>query len=328
MRVAIIGLGEVSSSHIGGLLANGQEIVAVCDIIYQKCQRVNEFYSLNASCYTDYKEMIDNERIDCVHVCTPHYLHAPMIVYALSKNVNVFTEKPLAISKEQLLDIEKAVKSSTAQLGVCQQNRYNKSTKYVLDFIKDKKVLASSGQLVWCRDKSYYSRGEWRGKWATEGGGVMINQALHTLDLLMLFTGFPKSVTASISNNSLKGVIEVEDTAFGLFECENGANFVMNATNASKYTFPVQIALATSEHKILIDGQSVFIDGELVDVKCDEIPLGKECWGAGHAIIIKDFYKKLQSGEKFELDFYEAQKVVKLILAMYESKGEKINVEL
>ena len=328
MKVAIIGLGSVSSSHIGAILCNGQEIVALCDIDYERCLKANETYLLNAKCYTNYKEMLDSETLDCVHVCTPHYLHAEMAVYALSKNVNAFVEKPVAITSEQLDEIEKALKNSSATLGVCQQNRYNESTKYLLDFIKDKEVISSCGHLAWCRDKEYYASGKWRGKWATEGGGVMINQALHTLDLLALFTGIPDFVTARISNDSLKGVIEVEDTAYGLFECSSGAKFTISATNASNYTFPVQIMLATKEHVAVLDGENLFINGVKIDVKRTEVPLGKECWGAGHTIIIRDFYNKLKSREKFDVDFYEAKKVVKLILAMYESKGEKIKISL
>ena len=327
MKVAVIGLGVISANHIEAILASGQEIVALCDVVKEKCENVIKSRSLTGvQVYTNYKEMLDSEEIDCVHICTPHYLHAEMVVYALNKNVNVFCEKPIAISKEQLAEIEKAVKSSTAQLGVCLQNRYNQSTKYVLDLIKDSKVVAASGLMAWGRGEKYYKSAEWRGKWATEGGGVMINQALHTLDLLMLFTDFPNYCTAHLSNNSLKDVIEVEDTAFGMFDFDDGRRFIINATNAALSTFSVQFSLATKDYLIYMAGENVIVNGKLAEIKPPEVKLGKECWGVGHFLIIEDFYKKLQNGERFEIDFYEARKVVDLILAMYSSNGEKIKL--
>lgn len=326
MRVAIIGLGAISVNHIFALKKANQEIVAICDIDEKKAIDANLREGLNAKVYTDYKEMLGVEKVDSVHICTPHYLHAEMIIYALSKNINVLCEKPLAINLEQLSEIKKAVSSSSAVLGVCQQNRYNLSSVKVKELIEGEEVISASGQLVWDRDEAYYKSGEWRGKWSTEGGGVMINQALHTLDLLQWFTGFPKYVTAKISNDSLKGVIEVEDTAYGLFELESGARFTMTATNASKYSFPVQIMLATKSKEIIIlDNNTLMVNGEIVKEEGKEV-VGKAVWGASHTTLVKDYYDKLKSGEKFPIDFSEAEKVVKLILAMYRSKGEKIEI--
>ncbi len=328
MRVAVIGLGAISVNHLSAIQNEKAEIVALCDIVYEKCKNTAEKLGLtNTKLYTDYKQMIDSEKLDVVHICTPHYLHAEMICYALNKNVNVFSEKPLAISYGQLAEIEKAVKSSKAILGVSQQNRYNPAVLYVKDYIKDKKVVSASGLLAWCRDKAYYNSGEWRGKWATEGGGVMINQALHTLDLLQWFTGFPKYCTATTSNLSLKDIIEVEDTAFGVFECENGSRFVVNATNSLNDSFSVQIMLHTDNDTILLDGENLYINGEKITVKQNGKIVGKSVWGASHFTIIKDFYEKIQSGKKFPLGYYEAEKVIKLILAMYASKGEKIEIK-
>lgn len=327
MKVAIIGLGEISKLHIDALIENNHQIVALCDIVPQKCQNAIKNYNLNANVYTDYKQMIDSENLDSVHICTPHYLHAPMIIYALNKNVNVLSEKPVAISKEQLSQIEIAVQNSKAQLGVCQQNRYNDAIVYAKEYFKDKEIKSGYGSLIWRRDAEYYASGEWRGKWATEGGGVMINQALHTLDVLQWFCGMPMTVTATINNHSLKKEIEVEDTAFGMFSLSNGGNFIMTATNSAKKTFPIIMTFATDDEVMQITTDNIILNGKFITKSDGQSAIGKEVWGTGHVKLIGDFYRKVQSGEKFAIDFYEAQKVVKLILAMYSSNGKEIQIQ-
>ena len=208
---SIIGLGAISPLHIRAILDRGQKITAICDVDSEKRQKVNAEFGLNAEEYGDYNALLASGKVDVVHVCTPHYLHAEIICAALGANVHVLCEKPLAINFEQLNDIEKAVKNSSATLGVCFQNRYNASVLYLKEFFKGKEITAATANLVWQRDEKYYASGAWRGKKQYEGGGVMINQAIHSLDLLQWFCGMPESVIAHCSNNSLQGVIRSEE---------------------------------------------------------------------------------------------------------------------
>ena len=329
MKAAVIGLGAISALHVNALKLRGIDVVALCDSVEERARKAVEEYGLNAKVYTDYKKLIDNEKLDVVHICTPHYLHAPISVYALNRNVNVLCEKPVAITEEQLDDIEAAVKSSKAVLGVCQQNRYNPSILYAKKYSEDKNLISAAGTLVWKRDAEYYGSGDWRGKKATEGGGVMINQALHTLDILQWFMGMPDSVIANVSDNSLRGIIEVEDTAFGMFKYKNNPDkdFIVNATNAAKYSFPVNISLSDGTHTVVIVGDNLIIDGEFVATEKGRPIFGKEVWGAGHTNLIKDYYDCLEQKRHFAIDFYEAKKVVKLILAMYGSNGAEKEIK-
>ena len=327
MRVGIIGIGAIAQLHIPALLNAGQNIVAICDIDSSKCLAAIEKFNLKANVYEDYKKMLDCEKLDAVHVCTPHYLHAQMVCYALNRNINVLCEKPIAISFEQLDDIREAVAKSTAQLGVCQQNRFKASMQFVKDYFKDKEITAASGYLCWQRDKKYYESGDWRGKKATEGGGVVINQALHTLDLLQWFCGMPISVIGHTVNDTLKDVIDVEETAFGIFKLKNGGRFVLNATNASATSFPITIMLHSKNDNAVIIDDNIILNGKFL-TKSDGLPLfGKEVWGVGHIVLIKDYYGALQSNKKFEIDFEEAKKVVILLLNLYQSNGEEIILE-
>ena len=326
MKVAVIGIGAISSAHISALLSSGQQIVALCDVQTQKCERANEQYNLSAKIYSDYKQMLDSESLDAVHICTPHYLHAEMVCNALRRNINVLCEKPLAINLEQLTDIENAVKSSSAQLGVCFQTRFNSSVLFVKDYLKDKQIECASSSLIWQRTAGYYAQAKWRGTWAQEGGGVMINQAIHGLDLLQWLCGMPESVLAHLSNVSLKDEIEVEDTAFCLFKMKNGAKIVVNATNAASFSFHVRYTFRASGHTVEIIDDNILIDGNLITKRGNYPIVGKEVWGTGHFDLIKNFYHCLKRGEKFSIGFEEGKNAVLLVLAIYRSNGCEIEI--
>ena len=326
MRVAVVGIGAIAPLHIRGIMGAGQEIVALCDIEKEKCVKANEEFGLYASVYSDFNEMIECETLDVVHICTPHYLHAPMTCACLDKGINVLSEKPVAINQKQLWEIELAVKNSKAQLGVCFQTRYNETTQYIKEFFKDKTITSAYANLTWCRDKDYYASGAWRGTWAQEGGGVMINQEIHSLDNLQWICGKPISVLAHVSNNSLKDTIEVEDTAFAIFGLENGGNFVPHATNASKFSFPVYLAFRSENDPVELSAENLIINGKCITKSNGQPIFGKDEWGSGHAILIKKYYNCLKNGEKFDIDFYEAKNAVELILKMYESHGNEIKV--
>lgn len=326
MRVGIIGIGAIAQLHIPALLNAEKDIAALCDIEIKKCHSAVEKFNLKAKCYSDYREMIEKERLDVVHICTPHHLHAEMICFALGKEVNVLCEKPIAISFDQLEEIKKAVEGSPAQLGVCQQNRFKASMRYVKEFFSDKEITSATGYLCWQRDKKYYESEAWRGKKTEEGGGVVINQALHTLDLLQWFCGMPTSVIGHTACDILKDVIDVEETAFGIFNLQNGGRFILSATNSNTTSFPIIIMLHSKSDNAVIVDDNIIINGRFV-TQSDGLPLfGKEVWGVGHIILIKEFYSALAEGREFDVNFEEAEKVVKLLLSLYESEGKEIKI--
>lgn len=326
-RIAIIGCGSICGNHIKSILESENTLCAVCDILPEQTERIKEKYSLgDLPVYTDYKEMIDTERPDSVHICTPHYLHAEMICYALSKDVNVLSEKPLFISLEQMEDIKKAVKATKAQLGVCHQNRYEENMLTLKRLTADG-VKGGGGFVLWNRNADYYNSASWRGTVAMEGGGVMINQALHTLDILQWICGMPKYVTAHTFCDTLKGVIEVEDTATARFELEDGTALTFFATNGAgcDLTPRLEFKLMNGE-TVVASNKLVTLNKEVVSGKEKESYEGKAVWGTGHAKLISDFYSAIREGRHFDIDFEEGSKVVRLILAMYRSNGERIEI--
>ena len=142
--------------------------------------------------------------------------------------------------------------------------------------------------------------------------------------MLIWLTNMPEYVTASVSNLSLKGVIEVEDTA--TLVCSGGADFSLHATNASNVSFPVSIKVIADGKLIEIRRNKVTIGDETYEFKDDGHVNGKPCYGTGHERLVVDFYDCIKTGRKFMLDGKEASKVIKVILATYKSHGEKIKI--
>jgi predicted dehydrogenase len=319
MRIAVIGLGVIGKVHIKVIKETDNELVAVCDTDQKKLSVFSEIAG-----YTDYLQMLDEVRPDIVHICTPHHCHTQMILESLKRNINVLCEKPICIRKEDISLILEAEKASNAQLGVCFQNRYNPTTVFAREFLKDRKICSCHGELKWRRDKTYYEQDAWRGKKQTEGGGVLINQALHTIDLLHYFCGMPKSVMAVCENRSLQGVIDVEDTATLAFYGKNNAT--MYATNSADKDYPVMITIRTEEDELRVLADGIYVNGEYKSCETDVAYYGKKIYGVGHRALIYDFYDCIQSGRKFAIDGKEAVKAVKIVLAAYESEGEEIRL--
>ena len=330
MRTGIVGCGAISQVHLDTLSESADtKLVACCDIDEKKAKAAAEQFG--ASVYTDLEEMLQKESIDVLHICTPHYLHIQMAQMAARYCVHIFTEKPPAITVKDakaLLEVEKSVR-----LGVCFQNRYNKENKYIKELLDDGAlgaVKGGRGMVFWKRTKAYYDTGAWRGKWETEGGGVLINQSIHTLDLLVYFLGQPISVQAKMSNYTMKDCIEVEDTFDAHIRFEKGTA-IFYATNAYEKDAPVQV-------EIVGDKGSVFTKGNRVELSLEEetarsFPVeqvnGKSYWGASHKECIFDFYSSLKNGTPFLNDYSNVYPTIQLMHSAYESakKGQEVIIK-
>ena len=319
MKIVISGMGVIGNVHLDVLGKAGVVPAAVCDIDTEKLKNIRGMRT-----YGDYISMLDEERPDVVHICTPHYLHAEMIIQALKRDVNVICEKPLCIKVDDIDRILEAEKTSKAQLGVCHQNRYNPNNTFVKEYLKDKNVTGGYGSVFWHRDEEYYAQAAWRGKKETEGGGVLINQALHTLDLLQWLIGMPDELAAELSNLSLTGCIEVEDTAAVI--CRGKTDFQLFATNAGCCDFPVSVTVKTDKEILNILPSKVLTGNAVYDFEKDKRVYGKCCYGTGHQALFADFYDCVKTGRKFLIDGEESSKVVKMILAAYRSNGKFVKI--
>ena len=322
MKIAIIGLGVIGRVHAEALSVLGTPASVLCDLDAAKAESARDTYAPNAKIYTDWEQMLREEKPDAVHVCTPHDLHAPMTVSALRQNIHVLCEKPLCIRREEIDAVLQAERESRATLGVCHQNRYNTINRFVKDFLSDQEVAGAHGSVVWKRTAEYYASAEWRGTQDREGGGVLINQALHTFDLLMWLFGEPESVAAVKDNLTLRSEIEVEDTV--AIRCFGKTDYSLFATVGSAVNLPVELNVRlTNKDHLLVLPKTVLLNGRVIAE--EEIrPLGKECYGDGHIRLIQDYYHCISNGLPFPINGIEAAKVIRMILGAYQSKGERI----
>ncbi len=332
LGTAIIGCGSISGVHLKAIAGlELAQLKAVVDVNESLAQKVAAEYGCDY--YTDYKEMLKRDDIQVVHICTGHYLHAPMTVDALKAGKHVLTEKPMAENEASAQTMLDAAKESTdVQLGVIFQNRYNPSSKRMKQAVESGefgKLLCMKGIVTWSRGPAYYET-EWKGKWATEGGGVLINQAIHTLDLLQWLGGDIASIKGSISNDSLKGVIEVEDSAHAFVQFKNDVKAVFYATNAYGKSTPIEVELIFENGVLSQRGDTLYLeqDGKQTvlaePVKND---LGEKAyWGVSHQFQIRDFYEHILEGKHFWIDGPEGYKAFRLVMDIYESSriGEKI----
>lgn len=323
-KAAIVGCGGISAVHAGVLdMMDNVQLVACADIRPERAEAMAAKYGLHA--YDSLEKMLDAEEIDVLHICTPHYLHVPMAAEAHRRGIHVFTEKPPAISWEQKKELFEMASDGGARIGVCFQNRYLDATrkiKALLDSGEAGRVKAIRGFVTWTRDEHYYLDSGWRGVLATEGGGALINQSIHTMDLMNWFMGRARSVEAFCTNRHLKGVIEVEDTVDALIDY-NGVPGVFYATTAYGANSPVLIELTCENLTVRMEESELTIrrPGKPVEREVFVRPAlpGKDYWGVGHHDCIADFYRSLEEDKPFQNDVPSIENTLDLMLSVYES---------
>jgi predicted dehydrogenase len=321
LRVGVIGLGDVSSVHINAIKLNEKaNLIAVCDIDETKANLVE-----GVNFYTDYNEMIENENLDCVHICLPHYLHYPVTESVVKKNINVLLEKPLCLNSEEVEKFNELDKKTDANICICLQNRYNETFKALQEIVKDKEIKAIKGTVIWRRDESYYTSKPWRGKLKYAGGGVMINQAIHTLDLMQLIGGEIESIKGNITN-LLDYDIEVEDSAIANIVFKNKARGMFISTIAYANNSSVEIEVICDRQKYVIRDNTLYkYEGEKCDVLAkDKLFKGsKHYYGSSHSHLIDNYYNSLINKTFDYVKVSDASNSIKIIDSIRNSSQEK-----
>ncbi|MFA5561763.1 MAG: Gfo/Idh/MocA family oxidoreductase [Eubacteriales bacterium] len=327
-RCAVIGCGSIAPLHCQGILDAQRELVALCDIRPKNAEKLGQKFAPEATLYTDYRQVLADPAIDAVHICTPHYLHAEMAISALAAGKHVFLEKPLAVSEEEMALIRQAESTSAGRLCVCFQNRFNDGTLAMAELLDQHGGAAyARAMLTWRRTAEYYQTSPWRGRMATEGGGVMINQAIHSLDLLLQLCGRPVGVSATTANHALRGVVTVEDTCEARITFEEGAVGLFYATTSYLTDAPLFLELVCRDGTVLtLLGERLQCNGEAVPVAdtATSQKIGKACWGNGHGRLISLFYDAVEHELPMPVSAASAAEAVSVLLACYRSEGQEI----
>jgi len=227
IRIAIIGTGNISPAHINGYLAfpGRCEIVALCDIVPEKCEQKKKEYGLiNASVFDSHKALLAGAEFDLVSICTPPFCHAEISIDCLDAGKHVIVEKPMAASLQECDMMIAAAEKSGKVFSVVAQNRFRDpiwNLKRVLDSGMIGKIVHAQIDSHWWRGHCYYDLW-WRGLWEKEGGGCTLNHAVHHIDMLGWMMGLPEDVCAVLTNTSHDNA-EVEDLSVAVLRYSDGA---------------------------------------------------------------------------------------------------------
>lgn len=348
-RIGIIGWGMIAKMHAKAIEAMG---TATLWGIYcrdpQKAKTISKAYSCKV--FTDLEEFLDSDELDIVTIATPSGAHLEPIIRAAKKGKHIICEKPLEITSARVLEAEKVARENGVLLGGIFNRRFNPAVAALKEAVEHQRfgtISLCEVQVKWFRDQAYYDSAAWRGTWALDGGGVLMNQAIHTIDLLIHFMGMPKRLSASVSTLTHQH-IEVEDTAVAILEFKNGAKGVIQASTStySSGGRPAEIQISgdsgavilTDEHFKLWDfKESMPMDEK---VEAEMIMGAKQALGAndpshinyrGHQLNFENFVAAVAGTEHLRITSQEALQSVTLINAIYESarsEGKWIDINV
>lgn len=331
-NAVIIGCGAISHVHAAAIAGlEHASLYGVCDIVPERSRSLAESHGCHS--YTDIGQVLGDDQVDSIHICTPHYLHAPMSVMAAQAGKHIVLEKPAAMNLAEFQTVHEAVSNSGVNCCVILQNRYNPSVAAARRWI-DEGMLGQmrgiKGFLTWKRSAEYYRGSNWRGRLATEGGGLLINQAVHMLDMLFFLGGEIESVKGNTDTRVLRDVIEVEDTAEATLYYKDGKTGLFYGTNGYSSNSPFFIEM-DFEGGLLryMDGQLILVaDGKQEVVASDQsATIGKSYWGDSHRTLIQHFYDSFHgdtacAGQRYT-DLSDAACSMQLLDAIYASSASR-----
>lgn len=322
IRTSIVGLGDISSVHLQAIKSlPGACLTAACDIDPEKKKLLKD----DVHFYTDMDRMLAEEKPDCVHICLPHYLHYPAALKAAQAGVNIFAEKPLAMDMDEARKYMKLEEAYGVKICISLQNRVNPTTiclKQMLDSGDYGAVTGMRGVVTWYRNREYFEVKPWRGSMKLAGGGCMMNQSVHTLDLMQYLAGSPISQIHGNVGQILDYGIEVEDTAVARIQFENGAAGLFMASIGNFDNQAVILDVRTEKAEFSIREGCLFqrLKGEEKLLASDEPPKGvKFYYGSGHGKLIRDFYSLLDTGEGALISPREAAASICMIESIVKS---------
>ncbi len=334
LGIGIIGLGVISDIHIEALkhIENAQ-ITAVCTRDIAKA--IEKADDLGCKSYTDFRKLASDPAVDAVILCTPSGSRLEMAEYIAGHKKHIISEKPLEVTTERIDRMLNACKENGVFIASIFHKRYHPVYKYIKDMIDSGRlgeIVTTDVLMKWYRPDEYYNNSKWRGTMALDGGGALMNQCVHFIDMVQWFNGGMKSVFAKTGQKIHKG-IEAEDTAVAVVEYSNGAFGIVEATTSSYPGFSTLITVNGSKGGIICENERIremkLSDETEEDRKMLSDSDFGEHGGDAKTNIKQDFslhLKQLQEavdallrGEQPPIDGLEARKAVEIITSMYES---------
>ena len=334
--LGIIGCGNIGPVHAAAIQdVKGAQLVGVSDVVAKSAKALADQYGAQA--YTDYKEMLQRDDLDAVCICVPSGLRAEISEACAKAGVHILSEKPLDVTTKRIDRIIRATDKYDVMLGCIFQSRFadgSQLVKKALDQGRFGKLILGNAYIKWFRSQEYYDSGKWRGTWKLDGGGALMNQGIHQIDLLQWFMGKVVSVRALTALRAHKR-LEVEDIAVAQLQFENGAFGTIEGSTAIYPGHPARTEIHGSEGSVVIEeGEIAFwefkkrraIDKKINDAIGKEADLGSGSADPlsalkteGHRRQIQDFVKAIRTKSAPRIDGREGRNAVELIEAIYKS---------
>ncbi|RIU94758.1 Gfo/Idh/MocA family protein [Oceanobacillus picturae] len=336
MNFAIVGCGFIAKKHAKAIQeVESANLIAVSDKLPSAMQPYVEEYGADA--YESLDEMLLREDIDVVSVCTPTGLHAPLAIKVADSKKHVILEKPIAMTLEETDEIIEACNRNEVKLSIVHPNRFRpvvKELRKILDQNLLGKISHANATVNWNRNQAYYDQAQWRGTKEFDGG-VLMNQAIHNLDLLLWFMGEPEQIFSMEATRLRK--IEAEDVSTGVIKFKSGAlGLVEASTTAYGQNFEESITLFGEKGTVKIGGKNAiyFEHLEIEGVEDDEVikikeKIKEDPFGIpGHQCIIDDMLKAIEEDRQPAVSGEEGRKSLELVLSFYESAKSNQPIQL
>ena len=254
---AVLGLG-IGMAHADAAYASpNATLVAVCDIDETRLQRAVEKYE-NVTAYTDFEALLADQRVEVISICLPSAMHAEYAVRAMEAGKHVLIEKPIDITPDRAALIEEARIRTGMKAGIVHQNRFNVNMppiREALDSGRMGQLFLGTFGVKWYREQSYYDNGGWRGTWEMDGGGSLMNQAVHTVDLMQWLMGDVESVTSTMG--IYHHDIKTEDMTASLIRFKSGAAATFVSTTCAFPGISTEICLYGTGGSIEADADTI-----------------------------------------------------------------------
>ena len=336
-KFGIIGAGMIADYHAKAIRdIDDAELVGIYGRNSNKTTSLASKYGCQA--YDDIDDMLSDQSVDVVTIATPSGVHLDPTLMAAKAGKHVLCEKPLEITVERIQRMIETCADYNVLLGGIFNRRFNpavRALKRAIDKGRFGNLALADAQIKWYRSQEYYDSGQWRGTWQLDGGGALMNQAIHTIDLLQYFMGGIDQVCA-LTNTVAHKNIEVEDNAVAILKFNNGALGSIQASTAcwSENGHPATINISGDQGSVFMADDKFILWEFSETLKEDEqvynqmmngndVGLGANDPNAidhqGHIANIQDFIDSLENGRNPEVSGIEALKSVKIIRAIYES---------
>lgn len=332
LGIGIIGTGSIVNTYIKCIEElEGCELIALCTTSSVRAQEAENVFGVPV--FDDLHEFLKNPKIDLVCVCNKSGLHGEATINAARAGKHVLCEKPLEVSTEKIDEIIQVCKDNNAILGCVFQNRCGSDYKAVEEVLEKGllgKLLLANAHINWYRSKEYYTNNPWRGTLQFDGGAALMNQGIHTIDLLLNLMGAVKSVFGNMK--TLIHDIEGEDLGAGILNFENGATGMISASTALFPGHPERLEIYGEKGSILMEAGKI-VQWNVAQVQAPaSMTKSQGSSGAAdptsighgnHKLVLEDMIGAIEENRKPMVDGNEARNAVEVITALYRSSKEE-----